>query len=282
MRLRNFLMVAIGLAVLLAVGARAEAQEMGQVIEEIEDLQAEQLDVLRTLAEESAADAEETPDDAPARALAELDLGTVDVVARAHEEMLEKLREVRREGNWEQAYPLLRLLINDGRPVAIVRALRDQAEAELERAQAQLEQRRALREQLHDEAAQAEKRRAARAAEETAAEARTKALVAAAPARRAELENRLAAVEKVYEDIFAVHEEAAQALTDVFEQRWARDRIPTDRLGMAFDVGQARRHLERATDVELDGVEASVKVAEAGAAYRLTQARAKLDTARGK
>ena len=55
-------MVAIGLAVLLAVGARAEAQEMGQVIEEIEDLQAEKLDVLRTLAEESEADAEETPD----------------------------------------------------------------------------------------------------------------------------------------------------------------------------------------------------------------------------
>ena len=86
----------------------------------------------------------------------------------------------------------------------------------------------------------------------------------------------------MYEDIFAVHEEAAQALTDVFEQRWARDRIPTDRLGMAFDVGLARRQLERATDVELDGVEASVKAAEAGAAYRLTQARAKLDTARGK
>ena len=282
MRLRNFLVVAIGLAVLLAVGERAEAQEMGQVIEEIEDLQAENLDVLRTLAEESEVAAEETPDDAPASALAELDRGTVDVVARAHEEMLEKLREVRREGNWEQAYPLLRLLINDGRPVAIVRALRDQAEAELKRAQAQLEQRRALREQLHDKAAQAEKWRAARAAEEAAAEARTKELVAAAPARRAELENRLAAVEKVYEDIFAVHEEAAQALTDVFEQRWARDRIPTDRLSMAFDVGLARRHLERATDLELDGVEASVKAAEAGAAYRLTQARAKLDTARGK
>ena len=79
---------------LLAVGERAEAQEMGQVIEEIEDLQAEKLDVLRTLAEESEVDAEETPDDAPASALAELDRGTVDVVARAHEEMLEKLREV--------------------------------------------------------------------------------------------------------------------------------------------------------------------------------------------
>ena len=282
MRLRNFLVVAIGLAVLLAVGERAEAQEMGQVIEEIEDLQAEQLDVLRTLAEESEADAEETPDDAPARALAELDRGTVDVVARAHEEMLEKLREVRREGNWEQAYPLLRLLINDGRPGAIVRALRDQAEAELERAQAQLEQRRALREQLPEQRAQAEKWRAARAAEEATAEARTEELVTAAPARRAELEDRLASVEKVYEDIFAVHEEAAQALTDMFEQRWALDRIPTDRTMMEFEVGLARQHLERATDVELDGVEASVKEAEAGAAYRLTQARAALDTARGK
>ena len=38
---------------------------------------------------------------------------------------------------------------------------------------------------------------------------------------------------------------------------------------MAFDVGQAWRHLERVTDVELDGVEASVKAAEVGAAYRV-------------
>ena len=90
------------------------------------------------------------------------------------EKLREVRREVRREGHWEQAYPLLRRLSNDGRPVAIVRALRDQAAAELERAQAQLEQRRALREQLHDEAAQAEKA--------AAAEARTKELVAAAPA----------------------------------------------------------------------------------------------------
>ena len=43
---------------------------------------------------------------------------------------------------------------------------------------------------------------------------------------------------------------------------------------MEFDVGLARQHLERATDLELDGVEVSVKAAEAGAAYRLTQARA--------
>ena len=57
---------------------------------------------------------------------------------------------------------------------------------------------------------------------------------------------------------------AAPALTDVFEQRWARDRIPTERSMMVFEVGLARRHLERATDVELDGVEASVKAAEAG------------------
>ena len=197
-------------------------------------------------------------DDASPSALAERDRETVDAVARAHEEMLEKLREIRREGNWEQAYPLLRLLINDGRPVAIVSALRDQAEAELKRAQARLEQRRAQREQLQEQRAQAEKRRAARATEEAGEEARTKELVAAARARRAELEDRLAAVEKVYEEIFAVHEEAAQALTDVFEQRWARDRIPTDRTMMEFEVGLARRHLERATDLELDGVEASV------------------------
>ena len=51
---------------------------------------------------------------------------------------------------------------------------------------------------------------------------------------------------------------------------------------MEFDVGLARQHLERATDLELDGVEVSVKAAEAGAAYRLTQARAALNKARGK
>ena len=66
------------------------------------------------------------------------------------------------------------------------------------------------------------------------------------------------------------------------DKRWARNRIPTDRTMMEFEVGLARQYLERATDLELDGVELSVKAAEAGAAYRLTQARAELDKARGK
>ena len=173
MRVQDGLVVAIGLAVVLACGARAEAQELGPVIEAIEALHAERLDVLRTLAEASEADAEETPDDSPARAWVTLNRGTVDVVAKAHEERLAKLREVRREGNWGQAYPLRRLLINDGRPVAIVRALRDQTAAELERAQAQLEQRRAQRERLQEQRAQAEQRRAALAGEEAAAPRRT-------------------------------------------------------------------------------------------------------------
>ena len=61
MRVQDGLVVAIGLAVVLACGARAEAQELGPVIEAIEALHAERLDVLRTLAEASEADAEETP-----------------------------------------------------------------------------------------------------------------------------------------------------------------------------------------------------------------------------
>ena len=72
MRVQDGLVVAIGLAVVLAWGARAEAQELGPVIEAIEALHAERLDVLRTLAEASEADAEETPDDSPARAWATL------------------------------------------------------------------------------------------------------------------------------------------------------------------------------------------------------------------
>ena len=93
MRVQDGLVVPIGLALVLACGARAEAQELGPVIEAIEALHAERLDVLRTLAEASEADAEETPDDSPARAWATLDRGTVDVVAKAHEERLEKLWE---------------------------------------------------------------------------------------------------------------------------------------------------------------------------------------------
>ena len=282
MKLRDFTVVGVGLSVLLACGGRAAGQDIGEVIEEIEALQAERLEVLHTVAEESEAEAREAPDSAPTQASAKRSVEAVDGAARAHQETLEKLPEVRSEGNWEQAYPMLRLMINDGRPVAIVSALRDQAAAELERAQARLEQGRANRERQRERSAQLEERRAARAAEEAAEEAQVKELVAAAPTRRAELEERLVAVEKMYEEIFAAHEAAAEALTDKFEARWARDRIPADRTMMEFEVGIARQHLERATDLELDGVEPSVKAAEDGAAYRLAAARGERDKARGR
>ena len=44
----------------------------------------------------------------------------------------------------------------------------------------------------------------------------------------------------VYESIFATHEQAAEAFTDVFEKRWARDRVPRDRTG-AHGVERLRR-----------------------------------------
>ena len=65
----------------------------------------------------------------------------------------------------------------------------------------------------------------------------------------------------------------------MFERPWARNRIPTDRTMMEFEVGLARQYLNGR---RRDGVELSVKAAEVGAAYRLTQARAELDKARGK
>ena len=280
--MQRLAVVAVGLSVLLGCGESAAVQGIGELIEEIEDLQAETVEVLRTVAAEAEVDLEEMPDNAPAKTLAALALETVETAAKAHEELLEKLGEVRRDGNWEQAFPLVRLVINDGRPVAIVRALRDEAESELARAQAQLEQRRARVERMREQRAQAEKMRAARTTEKAAEEARVEELEAAAPARRAELEQRLAAVGKVYEKIFATHEAAAQALTDKFEARWARDRIPGDQTMMEFEVGLARRHLERASAVELDGVELSVKAAEDGAAQRLSQALAELEKARGR
>ena len=293
MRLRDFTVVGVGLSVLLACGGRAAGQDIGEVIEEIEALQAERLEVLRTVAEESEAEAREAPDNAPTQASAKRAVEAVDGAARAHQETLEKLREVRREGNWEQAYPMLRLMINDGRPVAIVRALRDQAEADLARQQARLEERRAYRERQREQRAEQEKRSAEqavelerrsaeRAAAEAAEEARVKELVAAAPARRAELEARLVAVEEMYEEVYATHEEAAQALTDVFEQRWARDRIPRDRTMMEYEVGIARRQLEGARDVDLDRVERSVTGAENGAARLLEAASVERDKARGR
>lgn len=293
MRLRDFTVVGVGLSVLLACGGLAAGEDIGEVIEEIEALQAERLEVLRTVAEESETEAREAPDSAPTQASAKRAVEAVDGAARAHQETLEKLREVGREGNWEQAYPVLRLMINDGRPVAIVRALRDQAEADLAREQARLEERRAYRERQREQRAEQEKRSAERAAElerwsaaraaaEAAAEARVKELVAAAPARRAELEARLVAVEEMYEEVYATHEEAAAALTDKFEARWARDRIPRDRTMMEYEVGGARRRLEGARDVDLDRVERSVKGAENGAAGRLEAARVERDKARGR
>ena len=97
--MQRLAVVAVGLSVLLGCGESAAVQGIGELIEEIEDLQAETVEVLRTVAAEAEVDLEEMPDNAPAKTLAALALETVETAAKAHEELLEKLGEVRRDGN---------------------------------------------------------------------------------------------------------------------------------------------------------------------------------------
>ena len=92
---------------------------------------------------------------------------------------------------------------------------------------------------------------------------------AAAPARRAALAERLDAVERVYASIFATHEQAAEVLTDVFEQRWARDRIPSDRTRMDSLVPPARAAVDGAGVADLDRVERRVVTAGPAASQRV-------------
>lgn len=269
-------------------GGGEPAQDVPALVEEIEQLQEERLEVLRTAAAEAAAAAQEDPDSEPMQNLAVLALERLDDVTKVHVEVLEKLAETRREGNWEEAYPLLRLMINDGRPVAIVRALRDEAEANVGRAEALLERDRAAGERRRRMAAAQERQRlAAAAAQEervaaaAASAARMEALVAAAPARRAEYEARLSAVEEVYEEMARIREATAQALTDRIKASWTRQQIVVDRWRMESDVGLAREQLERTGPLELDGVESTVRSVEETAARRLETVRAALEEAQG-
>ena len=111
---------------------------------------------------------------------------------------------------------------------------------------------------------------------------RAAAIEAAAPARRAALAERLDAVELVYESIFATHEQAAEVLTDVFEKRWARDRVPRDRTRMESIVPPALAAVEGAAVADLDWAERRVEAAEADAQQLLAKAQAELKAAREK
>ena len=113
-------------------------------------------------------------------------------------------------------------------------------------------------------------------------DSRAAAIEAAAPARRVALTERLDAVELVYESIFTTHEQAADVLTDVFEKRWARDRVPSDRTRMESIVPPARAALEGAGVADLDRVERLVEAAEADAQQLLAKAEAELKAAREK
>ena len=113
-------------------------------------------------------------------------------------------------------------------------------------------------------------------------DSRAAAIEASAPARRVALTERLDAVELVYVSIFTTHEQAADVLTDVFEKRWARDRVPSDRTRMESIVPPARAALEGAGVADLDRVERLVEAAEADAQQLLAKAEAELKAAREK
>ena len=135
---------------------------------------------------------------------------------------------------------------------------------------------------LERDAARAERRRVETAAAAVAAAERAAAAEAAAPARRAELTARLDAVERMYESIFATHEQAAEVLTDIFEKRWARDRIAVDRTTRDMYLPRGRAALEDPGPDDLDRAEPLVEAAEAYARERLAKAEEALEAARAK
>ena len=282
MRLRVLSVGAVLVSLSVGCGADVVAQEIRSVIEEIAELHADAVGILEEILDETDQAVSEWPEDPQAQFDADRAARRLAQAAEQHAALLEKLEEVLADDEWDRAFPLEALAGGDGRPIAIVRVLRARAEAEVDVARRQLETARQRAETA--ESQRVEAAAAAVAAEErtAAAEVRAAATEAAAPARRAALAERLDAVELVYESIFATHEQAAEVLTDVFEQRWARDRIPSDRTRMESIVSPARAAVEGAGVGDLDRVERRVEAAEADAQQMLAQAEAELNAAREK
>ena len=251
----------------LAGCERAEDRELLTLIEEIAQLRAETLEVIQSRIEFAKASEESSTPRNPflVSTTAEALASQRELRAEASAEELEKLRLALEEDAWETEFPETFMFGTDVQPrqiVALARnGARDALEAERERLKQDLE---------------AEERRAAQAAAEAE---RLQQAEEARLAREAELREqipaRIEAIEKIYDEIIATHEETVRTHQDPEEQRQARGRATMASFAKRQTLGniEGRRNMPSAS---LESVFRTVEAQYRTAEGELTAARERL------
>ena len=287
-------MVLAGLT--LAGCESAEDQGLLTLIEEISQLRAETLEVMERRIEFAKASEESSTPRNPflVSTTAETLASQRELRAEAYAKELEKLRLALEEDAWETEFPETFMFGTDVQPrqiVALARnGARDDLEAERERLTRNLEaeeRREAQAAEREERLQQAEERQQVQAAElegqrQTAAAAEVERLQQAEEAqlaREAELREqipaRIEAIEKMYDEIIATHEEAVRTHPDSEEQRYARDRATMAAFAKRQTLGniEGRRNMPSAS---LESVFRAVELQYRTAEGELTAARERL------
>lgn len=123
---------------------------------------------------------------------------------------------------------------------------------------------------------------AAEAERQRQEEERRQELIRTAEATRAELTAGIAEIESVYEEVFRTHRQAADALTDEWEKRWALNRIPADEVLRDTRLRIVRDRLAEATPFELPEVREEVESGVREAQQVLAEAQERLREAQGR
>ena len=113
-------------------------------------------------------------------------------------------------------------------------------------------------------------------------EERRQELLRTADAMRAELTARIAEIEGVYEEVFRTHRQAADALTDEWEKRWALNRIPADEVLRDTRLSILRDRLAEVTPFELPQIRDDVEDGMREAQQILAEAQEHLKVAQGR
>ena len=99
-------------------GAPVAAQEIRSVIEEIASLQADAVEILGVIRDETAQAVSEWPDDPQAQADADRAAERFAQAAEQYTALLEKMGEVLAADEWDRAFSVEALAGGDGRPIA--------------------------------------------------------------------------------------------------------------------------------------------------------------------
>ena len=287
-------MVLAGLT--LAGCESAEDQGLLTLIKEISQLRAETLEVMERRIEFAKASEESSTPRNPflVSTTAETLASQRELRAEAYAEELEKLRLALEEDAWETEFPETFMFGTDVQPrqiVALARnGARDDLEAERERLTRNLEaeeRREAQAAEREERLQQAEERQQVQAAElegqrQAAAAAEVERLQQAEEARlareaelREQIPARIEAIEKMYDEIIATHEEAVRTRPDSEEQRYARDRATMAAFAKRQTLGniEGRRNMPSAS---LESVFRAVELQYRTAEGELTAARERL------